>query len=236
MRNRKSGQAVALLLLALPILGGTCTEEKAVDLVIGFPTTVRFQASGSTNQVTFQSAGIDLVADLDIEAALDDAGVDVNDIDTDAATRTTDIKVSQVFYRVIVPDAVANRQIVNADLRVGRVDAATQQIIGGGTGQVLIQNWCGNAGVGNVADPQAWIDVTNLLASGAPGTTGLDPLNDYLYDLVIFLQTGTPVPNPEIKYAFSGQSTPTGSPTLFEYEVKIVFQGVITETFEVPFG
>ncbi|MGQ0720075.1 MAG: hypothetical protein ACT4PE_00735 [Candidatus Eiseniibacteriota bacterium] len=229
MRTRNSLQAVALVLAALPLLGGPCVEEKVIELVIGFPTTVRIEASGSQNVINFQSADIDLKADMDIEGALDDAGIDVNDVGTDAATQTADVKVSQIFYRVIQPDAVANRQITNASLRVARLDAAGVPIPGGD--QVLVTGWSNPAGVGNVADPTAWIDITNIIGVG-----GLNLLNTYMYDLIVCLQTGTPITNPNIRYQYSGTSSPTGQATLFEYEIKIVFQGIIPQTFDVPFG
>jgi hypothetical protein len=228
MNPTNSLKAVALLLAALPLLGAPCVEEKVIELVIGFPTTVTLEASGTQNQINFQSSTIDLKADMDVEGALDDAGIDVNDIGTDPNTQTADVKVSQILYRVITPDAVPNRQITGASLAVARLDSNGVPIT---TDQVLISNWSTPAGVGNVVDPTAWIDVTNLL-----GSAGLNLLNNYMYDLIVCLQTGTPITNPNIRYAYSGTSAPTGQPTLFEYEVKIVFQGIIPQTFDVPFG
>ena len=50
-----SFKAVVLLLLALPLLGAPCTEEKIVDITVGMPTTVLVDAEGSIN-IQFQSS------------------------------------------------------------------------------------------------------------------------------------------------------------------------------------
>lgn len=224
--RRDSLKAVVLLLAALPLMGAPCVEDKVVDVTIGFPATITLEASGSTN-VTSQTGDYDLLAAVDVAGALADAEIDVNDLDKDA------VKLIQILYRVTKPDVVANRQVQQGTVRVGRVDETTGQVIGGGSGQVLISGWSGNAGVGNIADPTAWIDITNLI-DGTAG--GLQLMNDYLEDVIVSLQTQTAMPDPYVRFSYSGTSTPTGQTTFFEYEVKMVFQGTVPHEFEVPFG
>lgn len=224
--NRAGTKAVVLLLAALPLLGAPCVKDKIVDVTVGFPATVTLEASGSTN-VTSSSGDYDLKTEVDVPGALDDAGIDVFALDKDA------IKVVQIFYRVTNPDVVGNRQ-VKGDLFVGRVDQSTGQVLGGGMGKVLVKGWSGNAGVGNVADPTAWVDITSLIDGNAGG---LQLLNDYIYDCICFLQGTIPaMPNPYVRFAYTGTSTPTAQTTFFEYEVKIVFQGTFPQSYEVPFG
>jgi hypothetical protein len=208
---------LAFLLGSLPLLGGTCTEEKLVDLVIGFPTTVRLEASGELN-THFDMDTIDLKADLDIATELDDAGIDPADL--------TDVNVSQVFYRVIQPDAGdPNRMITNGNLTVARVIGGVPQ-----APAVLVSNWSMPAGASNVVDPNAWIDITSTI-----GSAGIALLNQLMDECVTELNGGPAVTDPEIEYTVSGDSSDPAIATAFEYEIKIVFQTVVQETFEVPF-
>jgi hypothetical protein len=208
---------LVLLVASLPLLGSTCTEEKIVEIVIGFPTTVRLVASGSTN-THFDQDTIDVKADLDIEGALDDAGVDPADL--------TDVNVAQVFYRVVQPDMNdPNRTIENGSLTVARVIGGTPQ-----APAVLVSGWSMNAGSANVADPTAWIDITADI--GAPG---IALLNQFMDECVTELNGGPAVVDPEIQYTVSGDSVDPNIATDFEYEIKVVFQTVIPQNYEVPF-
>jgi hypothetical protein len=215
--RRTNLAGLVLLLASMPLLGSTCTDEKIVDLVIGFPTTVRLVAEGETN-THMDSDTIDVKADLDIPGALDDAGVDPSEL--------TDVTVSEVFYRVIQPDTNdPNRTIENGSLTVARVIGGVPQ-----APAVLVSGWSMNAGSANVADPNAWIDITADI--GAPG---IALLNQFLDECVTELNGGPPVTNPEIQYTVSGDSIDPAIATLFEYEIKVVFQSVIPQSFEVPF-
>ncbi|HMB69220.1 MAG TPA: hypothetical protein VKU85_07900 [bacterium] len=215
--RRTSLAGLVLLLASLPLFGGTCTDEKVVEIVIGFPTTVRLVAEGEMN-THMDTDTVDIKADLDIPGALDDADVDPADL--------TDITVAQVFYRVVQPDTNdPNRTIVNGNLTVARVVGGVPQ-----APAVLVSGWSMNAGSANVADPTAWIDITADI--GAPG---IALLNQLLDECVAELNGGLPVLNPEIQYSVSGDSNDPAIATLFEYEIKVVFQTVIPQTYEVPF-
>lgn len=214
---RRTLPALVLLLASLPLLGSTCTEEKVVDLVIGFPTTVTVVAEGELN-THFDSGTVDLKTGLDIAAELDDADVDPADL--------TAIRLVQVEYRVISPDAGdPNRTITNGTLTVARVVNGTPQ-----APAVLVTGWTMPAGNANVADPKAWIDITSDL-----GSAGIALLNQYLVECVTALQGGPPVANPLIHYEVSGDSTDPAIATSFRYEIRLVFQTVVGKTFEVPF-
>jgi hypothetical protein len=213
---------LALPVLMLPLIGSTCTADKLVTLSIGFPTTARFVAEGSTNQHD-DSQIVDVKTDLDIEGALADADIDVNDLEDDA------VKIVQVFYRVIQPDQVANRTIVNGDLTVSMVDDQDQVISGP---FVAVNGFSFPAGIGNVANPTEWIDITPEL-----GTDGVTFMNQFLVDCLQELKGTGPGPaSGRFRYDVSGTSAPPMTETYFEWEIKFVFQGTVQKQFEVPFG
>lgn len=218
---RKSFHAVVLPLCALPLIAAPCTEEKVVDLVIGFPTTVLVQAEGSVN-VNVTSGLIDVKAQTDVQQGLDDAGIDVSTLSP------ADITVAAVFYRVASPDAEPTRTVTGG-VGVARANASGT-IVSGGQSTLLISNWTGQFGVGAV-DPNQWIDITNTVGAG-----GLALMNQYIADCITSLQTNKPLVDPFIKYYYNGVSTPQSVNTSFQYEIKVLFQGVAPQTFEVPFG
>jgi hypothetical protein len=223
MRIANAWKLLALSVATIPLMGESCTKDKVVELVIGFPSTVHLIAEGTINDKdgVFTDDVVQLKDELDVAGALEDAGIDVATLDADA------IKLVQVFYRIIQPDAVANRAIESSTLHVQRVSGTGTPI---GSPDVLVADFSAPAGSGNVADPEAWIDVTSLI-----GASGLALLNEYLSDCIRFLQ-GVPFPNPGVRFQWQGISTPTDQATLFEYEVKAVFQGTFPQEFKVPFG
>lgn len=218
MKNVKN---LLLLALMFPFLGATCAEEKLVSLSLGFPTTARFVAEGEINQHNDTDI-VDVKAEIDLAAELENADVDPNDLDPDA------IKVVQIFYRVIQPDPTPNRTIENGSLEVVAVDASDNPI---GAPAVLVSGFSAPAGTGNVGDPTAWIDITNLIGAG-----GLALLNGFLEDCVTELQGGPAPANTSFQYTVTGDSAPGNVETNFQWEIKIVFQGTVQKEFEVPFG
>jgi hypothetical protein len=93
----------------------------------------------------------------------------------------------------------------------------------------LIAGWSGAFGTG--VAPKAWVDITSYVQG-----PGLTLLNGYLFDLITSLQQGTTMPDPLIRYIYTGVSSPTDVTTDFEYEIKILFQTVVPQPYEVPFG
>ena len=213
MKNLKN---LLLLALMFPFLGATCAEDKLVSLSLGFPTTARFIAEGEISQHN-DTQIVDVKADIDLATELDNADIDPNDLDPDA------IKVVQVFYRVIQPDPTPNRTIENAFLEV--IEAGS-----GGAPAVLVSGFSFPAGTGNVGGPTAWIEITDLLGAG-----GIALLNGFLEDCVTELQGG-PAANASFQYTVQGDSAPSDVETNFQWEIKVVFQGTVQKTFEVPFG
>ena len=135
MKKNSRLAALALAILALPIFGAVCTEEKVVDLVIGLPTTVTLIAEGEIN-THFDADTVNVKEDIDLEAELDNLGISPDEVEKDA------IRISQVFYRVIDPDPVSNRRIENADLTVVQIDSETGN---DGRTAVLVSGWSMNA-------------------------------------------------------------------------------------------
>jgi hypothetical protein len=206
MFRRKLLIAGLLPLLAIPLMGDSCTEEKVIFLAVGVDTTAGFIASGETN-IFLDEETIDVKENLDLAANLDDAGVDPEDIQ--------EIKVSRVFYRVTVPEP--GRVITDGTVTVDRNGDT-------GTSEVLIDNFAGDAGA--VTD---WIDITEKLGSGA-----VTLLNTFLAECLNELKTGTPVTNTSFTYEVSGTSNPVGDATNFEWELKVSFLVKAEETLDLP--
>ncbi|MEZ5065616.1 MAG: hypothetical protein R3B81_12860 [bacterium] len=212
---------VALPILSVMLMAATCSNEQIVTLSLGFPTVARFIATGEVN-FHDDSQIVNVTEDLDIEGALDDADIDINDLEDDA------IKIVQVLYRVIQPDVVANRIITNTLVEVVPVDAGNNDI---GSPAVLITGYTMPAGSGNVPNPEEWIDITNVI-----GTDGINLMNDYLLETVQGLKGNGPGPvNDSFRYHVRGTSAPP-TETNFEWEVKLVFQGTVQKSFDVPFS
>lgn len=193
-------------LAMIPVIGATCTDEKVIDIIIGADIRAEFLAEGELN--THQDSDmVNIKEEFDIEGALDDAGVDANDLDPDA------LKVSRIYYRVTVPEA--GRSIANGTLTVQR---------GGGTAEILVTGF--SASVATATD---WIEITNLL-----GASGVSLLNDVAADCIVELQGGAPLADPVITYEVTGDSLPGDVETNFQWAVKVEFQGKLQQEFEVP--
>jgi hypothetical protein len=105
----------ALLPLALT-LGAGCplipdVKDKAVQLAVGGSVTVPFEARGTINTLD-ETKTIDVAGSIDLAQILDDAGVDVEDVDS--------VKVAGVSYRVTQPDPTPTKMIENATITIGR--------------------------------------------------------------------------------------------------------------------
>lgn len=206
--HRKIWFAGLLPLLALPLMGESCTKEKVIFVAVGLDTTAGFIATGSTNALV-EDETIDVGAAVDLGTALDDSGVDVDEVD--------DINVSRVYYRITVPEA--GRTVTGTTVNVVR---GTGPATGGSP--VLLSNVTRDA---NVATD--WIEITSSL-----NTPGVDVLNSLLDDLLAAEKNGTTAANPQIAYHITGTSNPGGDPTNFEWELKVSFNVKATQTLDVP--
>ncbi len=206
MMHRKILIAGLLPLLALPLMGESCTEEKLVSLSIGADTTAEFIAEGSENW-TDETDVIDVNEDIDLAGALEDNDIDPNDV--------ISAKISRIYYRVTVPDPNPARQIVNGNVSIERINVGSSAIV---------NNFSGAAGAAT-----DWIEITETLDG-----SGVILMNNFLADALSALQNGTSVPNPLFEYHVDGQSVPAEATTNFQWELKISFVIQGTQTFDVP--
>jgi hypothetical protein len=206
MLRKRIIQVGLLPILALPLMGESCTEEKLIAMSIGVDTTAEFLAEGTENFHS-DSGQIDVKNDFDIAGALDDADVDPNDVES--------IKVSRVYYRITVPDAEPTRMIENANVSIERINVGSSQ---------PIANFSGAAGAAT-----DWIEITKDVDA-----SGITILNDFMAECLAELQGGPPVAESVFEYSVNGVSTPIEIPTLFQWEIKVSFSVKAGRTFEVP--
>ena len=190
------GLELAGLVIAALTLGSGCPnvpklEDKVVELAAGGSTSVIVEAQGEVN-VHDATDTVNVKQQLDLAKIVHDAGIDVTDL--------KDVRVAGVSYRVTRTDPTPNRRIVNGVITVRRVGGAEVQ---------LVTNF-------------------NVDVNGATGyqTATLDPagvavLNGLLADLLAEVRDGIPATNTDVIYHVTGQSTPSGIATNFQYEIKL---------------
>jgi hypothetical protein len=205
MFRRKILIAGLLPLLALPLMGDSCTEDKVIFIAVGLDTTAGFIASGVTNEID-DTKTIDVRDDLDLANNLDENDIDPEDISV--------IKVSRIYYRVTVPEA--GRAIVSGDVTISR-DGVTGPL-------PLVSGFSGDAS--QVTD---WIEITDLLQAPA-----VNELNDFMQEMLNELKGGAPVTTTQWTYNVTGTSTPVEDPTNFEWELKVSFAVQAEQEVELP--
>jgi hypothetical protein len=205
MFRRKILIAGLLPLLALPLMGDSCTEDKVIFIAVGLDTTAGFIASGELN-IHDDTKTIDVKEDMDLETVLDDNDIDPEDIES--------VKVSRVYYRVTVPEA--GRSIENGNVEILR-NGVTSSV-------PLITGFSGDGSAGT-----DWIEITNLLQPQA-----VNLLNDFMQELLNELQGGAPVSNTLFTYHVTGNSIPADVPTNFQWELKVSFNVQAEQEVEVP--
>ena len=205
MFRRKLLIAGLLPLLAIPLMGESCTEEKDVFIAVGLATTAGFIASGELN-VHDDTKTIDVKEDLDLQNNFDESDFDPEDIQT--------IKVSRVYYRVTVPEA--GRSIENGNVEILRNGVSSFV--------PLVTGFNGDGSAGT-----DWIEITPLLQPQA-----VNLLNDFMQELLVELQSGVPVSDTQFTYHVSGNSIPADVPTNFQWELKVSFLVQAEEAVEVP--
>src|SRR5688572_10085795 len=123
MFRRKLLIAGLLPLLAIPLMGESCTEEKVIFIAVGLDSTVGFIASGELN-VHDDTKTIDLREELDLDNNFDENDIDPEDIQN--------VKVSRVYYRVTVPEA--GRSIENGNVEILRQGGSFVPLVTGFNG------------------------------------------------------------------------------------------------------
>jgi hypothetical protein len=205
MFRRKILIAGLLPLLALPLLGDSCTEDKVIFIAVGLDTSAGFIASGVTNEID-DTKTIDVREDLDLQNNLDDNDIDPEEVNV--------IKVSRVYYRVTVPEA--GRAITDGDVTISR-DGVTGPL-------PLVLGFSGDAS--QVTD---WIEITQLLQAPA-----VNALNDFMQQMLNELKGGAPVTTTQWTYNVTGTSTPVETATNFQWELKVSFAVQAEQDVELP--
>src|SRR5512144_1665052 len=112
MRHRST---LAALILAM-LMGQGCLllpeiEKRVVELAVGGSTTQEFVASGELNTIDDRDT-VDVRTAIDLPGLLDNAGIDLNDVET--------IAFAGAAYRVTQQDPTANRAITGGTVTIQR--------------------------------------------------------------------------------------------------------------------
>ena len=208
MRYRSTLAALALVMLtAQGCLLIPEIEKRVVELAVGGSATQEFVASGELN-VHDQRDTVDLATVIDLPQLLDDAGIDISDVE--------DIKLAGVFYRVTQQDPTPNREIQGGIVTIQRGL--------GGTGTLLVDNF--NVAVNDPAN-----------ASFQPGnlaSPGVDVVNQLLTDMLTAVKAGLPLPNSILITHVNGASSPANVATNFKYELRMDLSIIGTVHVDVP--
>jgi hypothetical protein len=205
MFRRKILIAGLLPLLALPLMGDSCTEDKVIFIAVGLDTTTGFVGSGELNTHD-DTKTIDVKEDLDLGSSLNDNDINPQDVSS--------IKVSRVYYRVTKSEL--GREIQNGNVEITRIgDWGPIPLISGFTAVATTTT--------------DWIEITNLLEAPA-----VNQLNDFLDELLVEIKGGAAATNTELTYHVNGHTEPAAIPTDFEWELKVSFLVSAEEDVEVP--
>lgn len=199
---------VALLgLLTLPLLGGTCTEEKTVEFVVTGQSIATFHAQGTTNvDLDLGTAFVDFEEDIDLrQIALD------YDVNPDSIRSVT---FRGLHVKIETADAEPSREVTGT--LFGAFGGAPEIAVGSVTGFPA----------GAETD---WIDITTSVTSG-----GVDEINATLAELLAAAQEDRPPVGVAVDYRWDGSSAPPDVRTDFWWAVKVVLNIVPTVTGEFP--
>jgi hypothetical protein len=205
MRKNWLLSLLALSLTALTVQGGCViipeVNTKIVELVASGTACDTLTSLGTINNHD-ETDVIDLKNGIDIQQALEDAGIDVSEV--------TEIAVWGVTYKTTQPDPTAGRQIVNGNVTVerGSYIPISQTFMPDGGGAVdLITNF--NIDVNSVTTDQT-----------APiAAAGITLLNQILNDCLEEAKGNGPASNTAIRYHVTGQSLPMNVATDFKWRI-----------------
>jgi hypothetical protein len=199
MRTMKVLKSLAVLLVAFLAMGSHCplvpeVEERTVELAVAGATSVQFHAQGEINVID-ETESVDVTGDLDVLAIVEDAGIDVSEVE--------EIKVSGVSYRVVKKDPSVDRQINGGTVTIARAAGPTTPTT------PLITNF--NEGVNFVESYKT-----------APvDPAGITLINGLLADLLAEAKGGPAATNTVLTYRIQGNSIPSDETTDFIWEVKL---------------
>jgi len=211
MRKNALLSLLALVLTALTVQGGCViipeVNSKIVELVASGVACDTLEAIGVINNHDDTDV-IDL-SDLDIPQILDDAGINVSDVDS--------IAVFGITYMTTQPDPNPAREIVNGQVTVQRGMLSGSTFTPTSAEVPVIVNF--NEIVNSVtADKTAPVSAA-----------GVQLLNDLLTDLLAEAKGQGPIDDSAIQYHVTGQSLPQDVPTNFKWRicVKVNIKGTV---------
>lgn len=208
MRNRSTLAALILTML----FGQGCLlipeiEKRVVELAVGGSTTQEFVASGELN-VHDKRDTVDVRTAIDLPSLLDNAGIDLSDVET--------IAFSGAAYRVTQQDPTANRAIQNGTVTIQRGLAGAET--------PLVDNF--NVLVNDPAN----LSFQNTTLNSA----GVALINQLLNDVLAELKGGPPATNTIVITHVHGDSSPGQIATDFKYEIRFDVSIVGTVHVDVP--
>lgn len=194
MRLSRILLATALLAGAQALTSGCILfpklEDRVVELATNGSVAAPFHATGVINSFS-QSKSIDLKDSLDVAKLLDDAGIDVANVES--------IKLAAVSYRITQADPTSGRKIQH--------------------GHVSFQR-SGGPAVDLASEFEANADAVTGELTPTLNAPGVAEVNGMLADLLAQLKGG-PVANTAFTYALSGNSVPSDVNTDFVFEFRI---------------
>lgn len=217
MELRNLGRIGLLGLLLVPLLGSTCTKEKAIDFVVIGESQASFEARGSVN-VDLGSEAYDLKEDLDLRQIAMEYGVDPEKIQ--GAT------FRQLFVRITKPDENSPDRSVTGDLTIQFRDLGSPPLPPRPVAEL-----------GSVSDFPAnavteWQDVTDRVSE-----PGVDEINAFLARCLAELRDpsgASDATHTEVFYQWTGTSDPSGVETNFDWQAKVVLNVIATVDAEIP--
>jgi len=213
MRKNWLFSLLALGLTALTVQGGCViipeVKTKIVELVASGTACDTLDTTGDLNM--HDDFDVADLSNLDIQQILEDAGIDVSDVDS--------VAVFGITYKTTQPDSRSDREIVNGNVTVtrGSYNSGTQ-VFTPSTGAVdVITNF-------NVLVNSVTTDQTAPVSAG-----GIALLNQILNDLLNEAKGLGPASNTAIQYHVTGVSNPQGIATDFKWRicVKINIKGKV---------
>lgn len=204
MRRNWLLSLLALSLTALTVQGGCVilpeVKTKIVELVASGVACDTLTSLGEINNHDDFDV-VDFKYGIDIQQALEDAGIDVSEV--------TEVAVWGVTYKTTQPDPNGAREIVNGTVTVqrGSYNPISDTFTPSGAEVELISNF--NVVVNSVTSDQT-----------APvSADGITLINQILNDCLNEAKGLGPAPNTAIQYHVTGQSLPMDVPTDFKWRI-----------------
>lgn len=201
MRRNALLSLLALVLTALTVQGGCViipeVKSKLVELVASGTVCDTLDAIGIINNHDDEDF-VDF-GDLDIQGLLEDAGIDVNDVDS--------VAVYGITYKTTQPDPNDAREIVDGQVTVQR-GSGTGAGFAPTTGEVVV-----------ITNFDQVVNAATTDQTAPVSAAGIALLNDLLQDLLDEAKGLGVVTDRVIRYHVTGISNPQGVETNFRWRI-----------------